>query len=147
MASQTNLRLLFPQEPSQKISSRSVQVLFRYRGNRQTDRQTYAGDSIILAFAGIIKHCISIYAVIILDQHRKHYKIPEVQNHNRNSIYYTHWLCRGIICWGILCVILTTNISHPLVAYLRRHLGNDSKAIATVSNETRTSLQRFLRKV
>ena len=32
--------------PSQKISSRSVHVLFSYRGNRQTDRQTYAGDSI-----------------------------------------------------------------------------------------------------
>jgi len=29
-----------PQEPSQKISSRSVHVLFSYRGNRQTARQT-----------------------------------------------------------------------------------------------------------
>jgi len=41
------------------MSSRSVHVLFSYRGNRQrdsrTNKQTYAGDSIILAkaFAGI----------------------------------------------------------------------------------------------
>ena len=35
------------QEPSPKNSSRSVHVLFSYRGNRQTNRQTYAGDSII----------------------------------------------------------------------------------------------------
>ena len=41
-----------PWEPSQKISSRSVHVLFSYRGNKQTDRQTNASDSIIPGFRG-----------------------------------------------------------------------------------------------
>jgi len=33
-----------PRNLPPKISSRSVHVLFSYRGNKQTDRQTYAGD-------------------------------------------------------------------------------------------------------
>ena len=46
------LGLAFPSRNlPEKISSRSVHVSFSYRGNRQTnkqtDRQTYAGDSII----------------------------------------------------------------------------------------------------
>jgi len=44
-----------PRNLPKKFSSRSVHVLFSYRGNRQRDRQTYAGDYIIVAkaFAGI----------------------------------------------------------------------------------------------
>ena len=56
------IRLAFPpRNLPKKISSRSVHVLFSYRGNRQTDkqtdRQTYVGDYIILAkaFAGITR--------------------------------------------------------------------------------------------
>ena len=36
-----------PRKLAKKISSRSVHVLFSYRGNKQTDRQTNAGDYII----------------------------------------------------------------------------------------------------
>ena len=36
-----------PRNLPQKISSRSVHVLFSYHGNRQTDRQTNSGDYII----------------------------------------------------------------------------------------------------
>ena len=39
IVTENELGLAFPQEPSQKISSRSVHVLFSYRGNKQTDRQ------------------------------------------------------------------------------------------------------------
>jgi len=42
------LGLAFPRRNlPKKISSRSVHVLFSYCGNKQTDRQTYAGDYII----------------------------------------------------------------------------------------------------
>ena len=42
------LALAFPPRSlPKKNSSRSVHVLFIYRGNKQTDIQTYAGDSII----------------------------------------------------------------------------------------------------
>ena len=45
------LALAFPpRNLPKKISSRSVHVLFSYRGNRQTDRQTYAGKNIIPGF-------------------------------------------------------------------------------------------------
>jgi len=48
IVTENKLGLAFPPiKPSQKISSRSVHVLFSYCGNKQTDRQTKAGDSII----------------------------------------------------------------------------------------------------
>jgi len=53
IVTKNELGLAFPsKEPSQKISSRSVHVLFSYRGNKQTDRQTNAGKNIIPRFRG-----------------------------------------------------------------------------------------------
>jgi len=42
IVTENELGLAFPspQEPSQKISSRSVHVLFSYRGNKQKDKPT-----------------------------------------------------------------------------------------------------------
>jgi len=48
IVTENELGLAFPpRNLPQKISSRSVHVLFSYRGNKQTDRQTNAGDYII----------------------------------------------------------------------------------------------------
>jgi len=45
---ENELGLAFPpRNLPKKISSRSVHVLFSYRGNKQADRQTYGGDYII----------------------------------------------------------------------------------------------------
>jgi len=52
IVTENELGLAFPPITSQKISSRSVQVLFSYRGNKQTDRQTNAGKNIIPRFRG-----------------------------------------------------------------------------------------------
>ena len=47
IVTENELGLAFPVGTFQKISSRSVHVLCNYRGNKQTDRQTNAGDYII----------------------------------------------------------------------------------------------------
>ena len=48
IVTENELGLAFPpRNLPKKISSRSVHVLFSYRGNKQTDRQTNAGDYII----------------------------------------------------------------------------------------------------
>ena len=48
IVTENELGLAFPpRNLPKKILSRSVHVLFSYRGNKQTDRQTNAGDYII----------------------------------------------------------------------------------------------------
>ena len=53
IVTENELELAFP---PRNLSSRSVHVLFSYRGNKQTDRQTNAGKNIIPRFRGDNKH-------------------------------------------------------------------------------------------
>jgi len=82
--------LLFPLGTFPKNSSRSVHVLFSYRGNRQTDRQTdrqtYAGDSIILAYAGIIIEEYAEHNEPNIDNEKQASQIPDILVVTRASI-------------------------------------------------------------
>jgi len=61
-----------------------VIVVTDSRTNKQTNRQTYAGDSIILAFAGIISSQVQKYTVTTYDSFT-HYKYSGISRHDSKT--------------------------------------------------------------
>jgi len=97
IVTENELGLAFPLEPSQKISSRSVHVLFSYLVNKQTDRQTYAGDYIIPreSYRGYNYHFSSLYNFIAPLKLRPYGAIQSVY------YYYYYYYCLRCRCYTV----------------------------------------------